>query len=68
VIEKAYKKLRLDALVIQQGRLTEKNQGTKVGMLLDGTAATVAEHDLVLQPYVPRSVGHACSRCAMQQC
>lgn len=29
VIEKAYKKLRLDALVIQQGRLTE-NQGTKV--------------------------------------
>jgi hypothetical protein len=30
VIEKAYKKLRLDALVIQQGRLTE-NQGTKVG-------------------------------------
>lgn len=30
VIEKAYKKLRLDALVIQQGRLTE-NAGTKVG-------------------------------------
>lgn len=30
VIEKAYKKLRLDALVIQQGRLTE-NQGAKVG-------------------------------------
>jgi SWI/SNF-related matrix-associated actin-dependent regulator of chromatin subfamily A member 5 len=30
VIEKAYKKLRLDALVIQQGRLTEKNQGSKV--------------------------------------
>jgi hypothetical protein len=29
VIEKAYKKLRLDALVIQQGRLTE-NQGSKV--------------------------------------
>eukprot|EP00879_Flechtneria_rotunda_P001459 GHRR01001613.1.p1 GENE.GHRR01001613.1~~GHRR01001613.1.p1 ORF type:complete len:1090 (+),score=452.35 GHRR01001613.1:198-3467(+) len=29
VIEKAYKKLRLDALVIQQGRLTE-NQATKV--------------------------------------
>lgn len=29
VIEKAYKKLRLDALVIQQGRLTE-NQGAKV--------------------------------------
>lgn len=25
VIEKAYKKLRLDALVIQQGRLTEGN-------------------------------------------
>ena len=30
VIEKAYKKLRLDALVIQQGRLTENN-ATKVG-------------------------------------
>lgn len=29
VIEKAYKKLRLDALVIQQGRLTE-NTKTKV--------------------------------------
>ena len=29
VIEKAYKKLRLDALVIQQGRLTE-NSATKV--------------------------------------
>lgn len=26
VIEKAYKKLRLDALVIQQGRLTENTQ------------------------------------------
>lgn len=25
MIEKAYKKLRLDALVIQQGRLTENN-------------------------------------------
>lgn len=30
VIEKAYKKLRLDALVIQQGRLTD-NSSTKVG-------------------------------------
>ena len=29
VIEKAYKKLRLDALVIQQGRLTQNS--TKVG-------------------------------------
>jgi hypothetical protein len=29
VIEKAYKKLRLDALVIQQGRLTD-NAATKV--------------------------------------
>ncbi|GFH05549.1 uncharacterized protein HaLaN_00029, partial [Haematococcus lacustris] len=32
VIEKAYKKLRLDALVIQQGRLTE-NAASKVGEL-----------------------------------
>jgi hypothetical protein len=30
VIEKAYKKLRLDALVIQQGRLTEGAKGAKV--------------------------------------
>jgi SWI/SNF-related matrix-associated actin-dependent regulator of chromatin subfamily A member 5 len=30
VIEKAYKKLRLDALVIQQGRLTD-NAAAKVG-------------------------------------
>jgi SWI/SNF-related matrix-associated actin-dependent regulator of chromatin subfamily A member 5 len=30
VIEKAYKKLRLDALVIQQGRLTEGSKATKV--------------------------------------
>ena len=31
VIEKAYKKLRLDALVIQQGRLTESTKGREQG-------------------------------------
>ncbi len=34
MIEKAYKKLRLDALVIQQGRLTENN-ATKVSQSAD---------------------------------
>jgi SWI/SNF-related matrix-associated actin-dependent regulator of chromatin subfamily A member 5 len=35
VIEKAYKKLRLDALVIQQGRLTD-NAATKVRRRVGG--------------------------------
>jgi hypothetical protein len=43
VIEKAYKKLRLDALVIQQGRLTE-NQATKV-RAAPGAAAAVHAQD-----------------------
>ena len=34
VIEKAYKKLRLDALVIQQGRLTETKPGVNKDDLL----------------------------------
>ena len=34
VIEKAYKKLRLDALVIQQGRLTESTKGVNKDDLL----------------------------------
>ena len=34
VIEKAYKKLRLDALVIQQGRLTETTKGVNKDDLL----------------------------------
>lgn len=34
VIEKAYKKLRLDALVIQQGRLTENTKGVNKEDLL----------------------------------
>ena len=34
VIEKAYKKLRLDALVIQQGRLTESTEGVNKDDLL----------------------------------
>ncbi len=34
VIEKAYKKLRLDALVIQQGRLTENTKGANKDDLL----------------------------------
>ena len=35
VIEKAYKKLRLDALVIQQGRLTENTKGVNKDDLLN---------------------------------
>ena len=34
MIEKAYKKLRLDALVIQQGRLTENVKGVNKDDLL----------------------------------
>jgi SWI/SNF-related matrix-associated actin-dependent regulator of chromatin subfamily A member 5 len=35
VIEKAYKKLRLDALVIQQGRLVENTKGVNKEDLLN---------------------------------
>ena len=57
VIEKAYKKLRLDALVIQQGRLTD-SAGTKVGL---------AGGRLACGRFVPRVAARlvACGRSVM---
>jgi SNF2 family DNA or RNA helicase len=48
VIEKAYKKLRLDALVIQQGRLTE-NQGSKVRQQHSGLSQRVRETCVIVK-------------------
>lgn len=54
VIEKAYKKLRLDALVIQQGRLTEGAKGAKVcGQYQDCFDTTL--HVCWLQPVIDRT-------------
>ena len=46
VIEKAYKKLRLDALVIQQGRLTENTQAKVCERLGRGMLCTRQKHQV----------------------
>ena len=52
VIEKAYKKLRLDALVIQQGRLTD-NAAAKAGGVGGVALAAISQKGvLILRPAV----------------
>jgi hypothetical protein len=63
VIEKAYKKLRLDALVIQQGRLTE-NAGTKVGWV--GLPVNVW-HVICQYECVLMRAGMVCRSCVMDR-
>lgn len=57
VIEKAYKKLRLDALVIQQGRLTENtksvNKDDLLAMVRYGAEMVFSSEVRCLLPYVP---------------
>lgn len=57
VIEKAYKKLRLDALVIQQGRLTENtksvNKDDLLAMVRYGAEMVFSSEVRCLLPSVP---------------
>ena len=57
VIEKAYKKLRLDALVIQQGRLTENtksvNKDDLLAMVRYGAEMVFSSEVHCLLPHVP---------------
>jgi hypothetical protein len=50
VIEKAYKKLALDALVIQQGRLTDQNKSEFTSKVLQTHVPYIS------QTYIPRKL------------